>query len=438
MNRSFKGFVSVFSFTLSRRLKGKGYRVLTIVLGLLCFLLPLIIMPLIETFETSSDADVVPDIREVYLCDLTGNAPDLNIVNEFAPEGLNAIDYAAGVSTLEEAEVLSRTLTGKSLLMIIDERDGQQTVDIVRPERSEISYDELTAFSNFMDVAYGQALFARSGEPIMIEPPELVDPEPQTDPLDGMREALSFILPYLNIMLLYFMLLFYGQGVATGVMMEKTSKLMDTMLVSVTPSALLFGKVLATALSGILQLFIWIAALALGFTGGTIAVKAINPDTDLLLIRFFESFGDLSRLFTVGGVIVSLLLFVFGFLLYCSLAAIGGALAGKQEDLSSANLLFTLALVVSFLAALYMGALEGSSPVWLDWIPFTSILITPSNLLLGRVSLAGAVGSLIVVAVTAALIVLIAGRLYKLTAFYRGKSFKPANIFSLLLKNRNS
>ena len=47
--------------------------------------------------------------------------------------------------------------------------------------------------------------------------------------------------------------------------------------------------------------------------------------------------------------------------LYCALAGIGGALASKTEDLSSANAIFTLILVVSFFGALAGGGLEPSS-----------------------------------------------------------------------------
>ena len=79
---------------------------------------------------------------------------------------------------------------------------------------------------------------------------------------------LSMLLPFASLMLLYFLVLLYGQSTAASVILEKTSKLMDLFLVSVEPGAMVLGKVLATALAGLLQLAVWAAGLAGGFAIG--------------------------------------------------------------------------------------------------------------------------------------------------------------------------
>lgn len=56
---------------------------------------------------------------------------------------------------------------------------------------------------------------------------------------------LSMLLPFASLMLLYFLVLLYGQSTAASVILEKTSKLMDLFLVSVEPGAMVLGKVLA-------------------------------------------------------------------------------------------------------------------------------------------------------------------------------------------------
>ena len=60
--------------------------------------------------------------------------------------------------------------------------------------------------------------------------------------LETVREILAYLLPVVNIMVLYFLILLYGQSVAGNVIMEKTSKLMDTFLVAVKPTAMVFGR----------------------------------------------------------------------------------------------------------------------------------------------------------------------------------------------------
>ena len=192
---------------------------------------------------------------------------------------------------------------------------------------------------------------------------------------------LSMLLPFASLMLLYFLVLLYGQSTAASVILEKTSKLMDLFLVSVEPGAMVLGKVLATALAGLLQLAVWAAGLAGGFAIG-------------------------------GGVVRQTGVPLPGFLLYCSRSAIGGAMAGKAEDLSSTNVLFSLVLVASFFCCMFAGGMDGmtSSARWLDYVPCTAILRTPSRALLGQTSLLGGLVSLALVVVCAGVLTALAGR----------------------------
>ena len=190
---------------------------------------------------------------------------------------------------------------------------------------------------------------------------------------------LSMLLPYASLMLLYFLVLLYGQSTAASVILEKTSKLMDLFLVSVEPGAMVLGKVLATALAGLLQLAVWAAGLAGGF-------------------------------------------------------AIGGSMAGKAEDLSSTNVLFSLVLVASFFCCMFAGGMDGmtSSARWLDYVPFTAILVTPSRVLLGQTSLLGGLVSLALVVVCAGVLTALAGRVYRLMSLYKGNPPTPRRVLRML------
>ena len=261
---------------------------------------------------------------------------------------------------------------------------------------------------------------------------------PQEEESDGsalVQEILSMALPYVNVMLIYFLVLFYGQNTSGSVILEKTSKLMDTFLISVKPKAMIFGKVLAICAAGVLQFAIWVIAAVAGFAVGTALVRMINPATTMGLVRFFSILGSASGMFTPGAVIIAVLMIVAGMLLYSSMASIGGALAGKPEDLSSTNIFFTLILVVSFLCTLYSGFLSRGMPQgvrWIDIVPFTAILITPSRLLLGYIPLWAGALSLLIVILAAAVIMLLAGRIYKMMSFYKGNPPKLNDVLKML------
>jgi len=222
-------------------------------------------------------------------------------------------------------------------------------------------------------------------------------------------------------MAIYFLVLFYGQSVANCVVMEKTFRLMDTFLISVRPAELVLGKVLAIWAASAAQVLLFAASLIAGFCAGTALVYAVNPNTDMLLLRFFRTFAGVSGLLSPAGCVLAGLILFAGLLLYCALSSVGGSLAGSQEDLRSSNMLFTLILIVSFFCALSagLGGTEGFE--WLDAVPFTSILVTPSRLLLGSVTPAMGLVSLLLILAFSSGAVLLAGRVYTLMALYRGK-----------------
>jgi ABC-type Na+ efflux pump permease subunit len=189
-------------------------------------------------------------------------------------------------------------------------------------------------------------------------------------------------------MVMYFLVLFYGQGVANSVVLEKTSKLMDFFLVTVEPTAMVLGKVLAMATAALLQLGAWLVSLTAGFAVGAMLCRSLAPDAQFGILTFFDSLTWLEGMFSLSAVLLSVGIMVGGFLLYCALAGVGGAMAGKAEDLSNTNVLFSLTLVASFLICLLSGGGDGiiSEAAWLGFVPFTAILVAPARLLLGQMS----------------------------------------------------
>lgn len=448
MKQNLKGLGNVFSFTLKQQLRSKGYKAVTIVFALICFLLPAIIMPAMEAFGGKDDSAVTStEITTVYTVDLTAQPlSDLSYLNQIGNQVFCNITYISCDADLDLAAELSST-DAHSLLLVLEQEEDFYDVHILRPENTELTKDDAEAYESFINDSFRLILIAKSGldqsqltaiyTPAYTEIVDMSNPsgDTQEDPFAVIRQVLSYLLPYLNIMILYFLVLFYGQNVANNVIMEKTSKLMDTFLVSIKPGAMILGKVFAIVLSSILQFAIWVVVLILGFAAGTAFVRMINPDTDMLLIRFFESIGDFSGVFSIPGIVIALLMIFGGFLLYCSIASIGGSAASKPEDLSSTNVLFTLILIVSFFCTLSSGAMTGEMSEGLsviDLIPFTSILVTPSRILLGTVTIVQGLLSLAVVLLVTLVLIWLAGKVYKMMSLYKGNPPKPNEMMQML------
>ena len=466
MKNELKGLGKIFAFTFERQVKSTGYLVGTIVFALLCFLLPAGIMAAVEYFGGDSDSAVetaaVSPVQTVYVADETDGAADWNLLTQAGSETFGGISYVT-CGSLEEADAQAGQ-EEHSLILLLEEAkktaqenalsqvsNGSQNgyqMNLLLPDNTSLSEGDAGDLESFLQANFQIILLQKSG----IDPAaaaELLVPATtevttvgeealsETEAaLESMREVLGMLLPYLNIMILYFLVLFYGQGVANNVIMEKTSKLMDTFLVAVKPTAMVFGKVLAVTAASMLQFVIVAASLIGGFAAGSALVRMINPDSDMLLLLFFDSLSEFQGVLTVPGILLAVVMMVSGFFLYCSLSAIGGSAAGKPEDLSSTNVVFTTVLIVSFLAALYAGGIGSMDSEafakWLDFVPFTSILVTPSRIMLGEVSLGMGFVSLLLVLIVSVLCLLLAGKVYRMMALYKGNPPTPAKLMKML------
>lgn len=473
MNR-LKGMTKIFRFTFQQQVAAKGYRTAVIIGMLICLLLPAIVMSVMELFgddDTASEQMQTTAAETIYTVDLTEPAiEDFDFLEMYAFAPFDRLRYVS-CENLEEAKAAAAE-DESGLVLVLDENQSGYLLSVLLPDETSLTRDDADAVESFLSGCSQAILLQKSGLDIsqlgeLMTPvqtgvyaeedtivPEVGNTETDGVGTDGVgtdeesaevqenaldigvvKEILTYVLTFLNIMVIYFLILFYGQSVANHVVMEKTSKLMDTFLIAVRPEAMVFGKVLAVATGSILQFALWLAALAGGFGLGSVLVRVINPESDMMILGIFDFFGETSGIFSIPGMLVALLIVIAGFFLYCSLAAIGGAMASKTEDLASTNALFSLVLVISFFIVLYSGGVDSlgtSNITWQNWIPFMSILVTPARVLLGQTSVPEGLLSLAITVAVTAVLLYIAGRVYKMMALYRGKVPKLGQVLRML------
>lgn len=468
MKRDLKGFAKIFSFTFFQQVHAKAYITLTVLLACLCLALPAIGMTMAEYFDDSweeteeggsgqEEGTGISPVKEVFVVDKAeGEAIDFSFLSLAGTGAFQNVTYTdCGGDINQAAELVEEK--EDALVLVIEKGSMGYQMKILLPDESPLTWEDAEAFEAFMNQYFRAALVEKSGldysslavlnTPVYIEEEvigtdssisdsdqvtETEEDFEETEGMDMLLMVLRYILPFANIMVLYFMILFYGQGIAGNVILEKSSKLMDTFLVSVKPWTMIFGKVFAIVSASSLQLLLWMVSLVGGFSLGTFLVKMINPDTDMLLVTIFESLKGFGSLFSLPGTVLGILIILAGFMLYSTLASICGALVEKQEDLSSSIALFTMVLVVSFFCTLYGGMMnEAGIPAWMHWVPFTATLITPSGLMLGDVSIAAGLGSLAVILVCIFLLLIVAGKIYQMMVLYRGKAPSVAKLIQM-------
>ena len=266
MKSFFTGLHKVFAFTLRQRVINRGWKTATALIAALCLLLPPAIMALCELAGSDSETELAA-VSDIYLADLSGGDTfDFSMLNfcasAMSQDAYSHISYHP-YKTSEEALEAAENNRGISLALILEKRDGRYCADVILPDSSVLSMDDADGYRDFLDQAFSLVILYKSG----ISLTDLMalnnvsyeysyyssDGDTETlisgDNADSrqnldasVKDVLSFVLPFVNIMLLYFLILFYGQGTANCVVMEKASKLMDTLLLSVKPEAVILRQ----------------------------------------------------------------------------------------------------------------------------------------------------------------------------------------------------
>ena len=172
----------------------------------------------------------------------------------------------------------------------------------------------------------------------------------------------NFWYAYVMVFVLYMVIIIFGQKVAMSVVTEKTSRAMEVLITSASPVALMFGKIIASSVAGIIQ----IAAI---FGSAFISYGVNKP--------YFENNAIITTLFNFPASLVGYLLifFLFGFLVYSFLFGAMASTVSKIEDLSSALMLIQIVFVIGFVAstsAMSSGEVNSAFMKFLSLFPLTS------------------------------------------------------------------
>ncbi len=75
------------------------------------------------------------------------------------------------------------------------------------------------------------------------------------------NEDVAVVMAFVLIMIIYIMVIMYGSHTLTAVIEEKSSRMVEVLLASVSPDDLMLGKVLGIGAAGLTQFGIWAADL---------------------------------------------------------------------------------------------------------------------------------------------------------------------------------
>ena len=218
---------------------------------------------------------------------------------------------------------------------------------------------------------------------------------------DGSRAALGSA--YGMFFLMYFVILFYGMNVARSIIEEKTSRVFEVLLATIKPTEMLAGKVVGVGAVGLSQVGIWIAA-------------------GLAALKFGLVGADVHVLPTPAQMVFFVIFFLLGYVLYSSIAAALGAMTNSEQELQQMNIFLMLPLIAcSAVVFAIVSNPDGPLAQAFSFFPFCTPLIMYMRIVVGKPG-ALAIGlSIAELALTIALVLWIASRIYRVGILMYGK-----------------
>lgn len=220
----------------------------------------------------------------------------------------------------------------------------------------------------------------------------------------------NYFYTYVLILLLYMMILIYGNQIGVGVATEKSNRAIEILTTSCSSNALIFGKVMAGAITGIIQTSLMVGSFLLSYSWNA---QSWNYSLD----RFLNIPSSVLLTFAMFGIL--------GYLLFSFLFGAIGALCSKVEEVNGATLPLQLFIVAVFLIS--MVTLQIPDTLFAKivcYIPFTSWMCMFVNVALGSVSFIEVIISLLLLAATTLCVGFIGAKLYRRGTLSYGNHLK--------------
>ncbi len=199
------------------------------------------------------------------------------------------------------------------------EYHGESVSNFVTQGRLERIVTQVVRDVRLKDAGYDSAVVTKLSHPVDIDTVRITKEGNKAE--TGMA---GFFFAYAMFFLLYMMIMLYGQQVMSGVLEEKTSRIVEVIVSTVKPFEMMLGKLVGICLVGLSQILIWLLTAAFltapGMAFAAATMPANLPTVSLPLILHFAGH------------------FLLGFFVYASFyAALGAAFNDLREAQQAAS-----------------------------------------------------------------------------------------------------
>ena len=437
----FRGWTNVFRFTLTETWKNRSFLIFMIVMWVICFLA----VPVLAIVTDGKSRN-----KEEYEVEKT------TIEKAYVIDDIMFTDIGFDVAAFQRKDVFKdvkiQKIKGKEyeeLAKQIDEEPNSIIIhltigmngasfDIVRGLESKVGEKEcdyigsilVKEFDTFKYEVTGmgaEQLRAMDSQYEVVALMEQEDGEFVSEKAHISEAKYWFVYALLFIVMM--ICTTASNQVATAVAMDKSTKVMEYLLTSIRPMALVFGKVVAHMVSTVLQLAI---SLGLSLLSNVLTAQVLGKNFLKTKLP-----GGIFENITIPNVLFALVVIALGVMLYGFIAGLCGAMVRKMEELQeSLSMLVILTILGAYLAMFASMSMQKSltSPLFYTAIllPISSPFLLPGVVLVGVGSLWLKLASIAILLVLDIVILIASARVYEILILYNGSTVKPKELIKFL------
>lgn len=253
------------------------------------------------------------------------------------------------------------------------------------------------------------------------------------------------IIAYVLSFLIYMFVAVFGSMVMRGVIEEKTNRIVEVIVSSVSSFELMMGKLIGVALVALTQFAIWIILIGAVMFGlqGVISSKMADKVADVTTamndttVGVHPDMGNLGEISSImdqlsqinfGQILLCFLIyFVLGYLLYAAMFAAVGSAVDNEADTNQLSLPITIPLMIGLFIMLHTFQHPSSQlSIWASIIPFTSPMVMLARIPFGVVPAWQLILSIFLLVATFIAIAWASAKIYRVGILTYGKkaSFK--------------
>ena len=240
----------------------------------------------------------------------------------------------------------------------------------------------------------------------------------------GVDQMQNYWYTYIMIFALYMVILLYGQMVATNVASEKSSRAMELLITSAKPVSMMFGKVIASCLAGLIQLVAVFGAAFLFFNIN----KSYWAD-NMIVDSIFDMPPSL-----LGFMLI---FFVLGFFIYAFLYGAIGSTVSKLEDINTSVMPITMLFIIAFMVVMFSFASGTVDTVLMkvcSFIPFTSSMAMFTRIAMSTVPWYEIAASIVILIGSVVGVGVVSAKIYRVGVLLYGTTPKIGSVIKAVRK----